>query len=212
MMFGIIMATGTGRGIQVRVSRCGGVTVTAWKVAALLILIKQMQFEIAMPSSTATWCLLAFSFFLAACAAYTPVNLSRFRFSSRAGYSKKCDSVQMSKSSAQESSLVDSIVGQRASDVSRLGLFSRQSQVFYAAASVFIDYKFCQWRANRLPDSEEEKKEEIWDRAHERNSKYLCNRFVALEGLWVKLGQYLSSRADIMPPSYLKELSKCQVV
>jgi hypothetical protein len=188
------------------------VTVTAWKVAAKLLVIKRMLFEFVMPSSTATWCLLAFSLFLAACAAYTSVNLSRFRLSSRTGYYKKCDSVHMSKSRAKESSLVESIVGQRANDVSRLGLFSRQSQVFYAAASVFIDYKICQWRANRLPDSDEDKKEEIWDRAHERNSKYLCTKFVGLEGLWVKLGQYLSSRADIMPPSYLKELSKCQVV
>ena len=33
---------------------------------------------------------------------------------------------------------------------------------------------------------------------------------VHLQGWWVKAGQYLSSRADVMPPSYLKELGKLQ--
>jgi len=28
--------------------------------------------------------------------------------------------------------------------------------------------------------------------------------------LWVKLGQYLSSRADVMPAAYLRELARCQ--
>ena len=109
-------------------------------------------------------------------------------------------------------SLADSAIGERSGEVSKVGLFLRQSQVFLAAGSVFIDYKLCQWRCNRMAEPKDEDKEnEIWDRTHERNSKFLCKKFIALEGLWVKLGQYLSSRADVMPPSYLRELAKCQV-
>jgi aarF domain-containing kinase len=33
---------------------------------------------------------------------------------------------------------------------------------------------------------------------------------IKLEGLWVKAGQYMSSRADIMPQEYLTVLAKCQ--
>mmetsp|Transcript_39791 Transcript_39791/g.106135 ORF Transcript_39791/g.106135 Transcript_39791/m.106135 type:complete len:751 (+) Transcript_39791:75-2327(+) len=114
------------------------------------------------------------------------------------------------KKMKREQSLVDSIVGERAVEVSTCGLLYRQAKVFHASLGVFLDYKLCQWSSNRLPDEEEEKKDSIWDRTHERNSKYLCKKFIGLEGLWVKLGQYLSSRADVMPPSYLEALSKCQ--
>ena len=91
-----------------------------------------------------------------------------------------------------------------------LGLALRRLEVFYCASSVFVDYQICKWRANQLPPSQSKLVDELWDAAHERNALFLTQRFLHLEGLWVKLGQYLSSRADVMPDAYLKSLSKCQ--
>ena len=45
---------------------------------------------------------------------------------------------------------------------------------------------------------------------HKRNATYLYSAIESLEGLWVKLGQYVSSRADVMPPEYLTALAQCQ--
>ena len=72
-------------------------------------------------------------------------------------------------------------------------LLLRQAKVFYIAARVFVDYKFFQWKIS-------------CGTAHDRNAIFLFENFVTLAALWVKLGQYLSSRADIMP----KPLSACQ--
>jgi aarF domain-containing kinase len=90
-----------------------------------------------------------------------------------------------------------------------LPLLVRRAQVFYAATTVFADYKLCQWRCNQM-DSNDVRVDSLWDEAHARNARFLCNQFLNLEGLWVKMGQYLSSRADVMPDAYLKELAKCQ--
>ena len=111
-------------------------------------------------------------------------------------------------------SLVDEIVGNSilSAPPTASGLAWRRVEVYTAAARVFADYKICQWRCNQLGDSLESEvlSDELWNDAHERNANYLYNKFVSLAALWVKLGQYLSSRADIMPEPYLKVLSKCQ--
>ena len=109
-------------------------------------------------------------------------------------------------------SLVDDIVGNRVPAVSSSGLLMRKLHVFYVASSVIFDYKMCQWQCNRLPLSDEAARDDVWNRTHDRNANFLCSNFLSLEGLWVKLGQYLSSRADVMPPAYLTALSKCQVL
>jgi len=36
------------------------------------------------------------------------------------------------------------------------------------------------------------------------------NLMVELEGLWVKLGQYLSSRADVIPSAFISILKQLQ--
>ena len=61
-----------------------------------------------------------------------------------------------------------------------------------------------------LLQDDEAQKEALWDAAHERNSKLLVEKFTSLHALWIKLGQYLSSRADVMPAAYLRELARCQ--
>jgi hypothetical protein len=108
-------------------------------------------------------------------------------------------------------SIVDAFVGNRGKGSNSGGLLYRRGQVFYTAAVVFADYKYVQWKCNNMQDADEAVINEIWNKAHERNAEFLGNKFISLEGLWVKLGQYLSSRADVMPDPYLRVLSKCQV-
>ena len=50
----------------------------------------------------------------------------------------------------------------------------------------------------------------LWQRAHERNAKRVLNLIIKLEGLWVKLGQYLSTRADVLPEPYISLLKQLQ--
>ena len=108
-------------------------------------------------------------------------------------------------------SIVDAFVGNRGKGSNTGGLLYRRGQVFYTAAVVFADYKYVQWKCNNMQDADEAVINDIWNKAHERNAEFLGNKFISLEGLWVKLGQYLSSRADVMPDPYLRVLSKCQV-
>ena len=92
------------------------------------------------------------------------------------------------------------------------GLFLRKVEVFCIATRVFSDYKLLAWRCAQIDDTAEgeARKDLLWEEAHTRNAAYLYEKFSKLEALWIKLGQYLSSRADVMPAPYLRELAKCQ--
>ena len=68
------------------------------------------------------------------------------------------------------------------------GLFARKISVFYTATVLFADYKICQWRCNQLPLHDETGRDAIWSETHNRNSKFVMNQFITLEGLWVKVG------------------------
>jgi len=49
-----------------------------------------------------------------------------------------------------------------------------------------------------------------WERSHMIAALYLRESFFSLKGIYLKLGQYISSRADLMPGPYLEELSYLQ--
>ena len=44
----------------------------------------------------------------------------------------------------------------------------------------------------------------------EKHAKKMLNTFISLGPVYIKLGQWLSSRADLLPQPYLEELSKLQ--
>jgi predicted unusual protein kinase regulating ubiquinone biosynthesis (AarF/ABC1/UbiB family) len=92
----------------------------------------------------------------------------------------------------------------------RCELFMRSLAVFWTAGRLFLDYKILQWRTNQMTAEQEELSDQLWESAHSRNAAFLYRQFVSLEGLWLKLGQFLSSRADVMPSKYVEILSKCQ--
>lgn len=54
------------------------------------------------------------------------------------------------------------------------------------------------------------KRDSLWEKAHERNAKRVLKLIVELEGLWVKMGQYLSTRADVLPEAYIRLLKQLQ--
>lgn len=86
-------------------------------------------------------------------------------------------------------------------------IYRRRVKVFTVAFIIYLDYKALQQREKW---SSKSKKAALWERAHERNAKRVLNLIVELEGLWVKLGQYLSTRADVLPEAYISLLKQLQ--
>lgn len=46
----------------------------------------------------------------------------------------------------------------------------------------------------------------IWEDTHKLLAPYVYRSILDIAGMWVKTGQYLSSRADVMPQPYIDEL------
>uniref|UniRef100_A0A1J3D5C1 AarF domain-containing protein kinase 1 n=1 Tax=Noccaea caerulescens TaxID=107243 RepID=A0A1J3D5C1_NOCCA len=86
-------------------------------------------------------------------------------------------------------------------------IYKRRVKVFSVAIFIYLDYKGVQQREKWIKKS---KVPALWDKAHDRNAKRVLNLIVELEGLWVKFGQYLSTRADVLPQAYISLLRQLQ--
>lgn len=86
-------------------------------------------------------------------------------------------------------------------------IYKRRMKVFTLAVVIYLDYKTLRLREKWTKSS---KRDELWEKAHECNAKRVLKLIVELEGLWVKLGQYLSTRADVLPPAYIRLLKQLQ--
>jgi predicted unusual protein kinase regulating ubiquinone biosynthesis (AarF/ABC1/UbiB family)/CubicO group peptidase (beta-lactamase class C family) len=86
-------------------------------------------------------------------------------------------------------------------------LFRRRMRVFGASIVVFMDYKMAQLRAEGLQAAESAP---LYNAVHRRSAVRTLLLFRELQGLWVKMGQYLSSRADVMPDQYTEVYSSLQ--
>lgn len=97
----------------------------------------------------------------------------------------------------------------------------RRITVFRVAAQVWFDYQWASRVANRKKKrlgfradddagDDHPMLQEYWSQVHGRNACLLLAHIQRLEGFWVKVGQYLSSRADILPPEYLQTLAELQ--
>lgn len=77
---------------------------------------------------------------------------------------------------------------------------------------LLITYFLCSVKAlqQREKLAKRSKRDALWERAHERNAKRVLKLIVELEGLWVKMGQYLSTRADVLPDAYIRLLKQLQ--
>jgi aarF domain-containing kinase len=88
-------------------------------------------------------------------------------------------------------------------------LFVRQLQVYYTAVYVFLSIQWAR-RVSRKYPLPEDQDEARWDKVHAANAARVFAVACRLRGFWVKVGQYLSSRGDVMPGPWVKELSKLQ--
>lgn len=86
-------------------------------------------------------------------------------------------------------------------------ILSRRLKVFSLALFVYLDYKAVQKRVQWVSTV---KKNAIWAKTHERNARRVLSLMIELEGLWVKMGQYLSTRADVLPEPYINVLKQLQ--
>lgn len=93
-------------------------------------------------------------------------------------------------------------------------LFRRRMRVYGAALVAFLDYRLTKVAiASAGYDAARDavKLEAIYDAAHRRNAVRAFRVIRDLRGLWVKCGQYLSSRPDVMPQPYIDILASLQV-
>ncbi|XP_044507500.1 probable protein kinase UbiB isoform X1 [Mangifera indica] len=86
-------------------------------------------------------------------------------------------------------------------------IYRRRMKVLKMALKIFLDYKGVQVKEKWTKKSE---RAELWEKAHKRNARSVVNLMVELSGLWVKIGQYLSARADVLPAEYISQLKKLQ--
>ncbi|KAJ0985178.1 hypothetical protein J5N97_003534 [Dioscorea zingiberensis] len=86
-------------------------------------------------------------------------------------------------------------------------IYKRRLKVFTVALVIYLDYKTVERRVKWVKRT---KKNAIWEKTHDRNAKRVLNLIIELEGLWVKLGQYLSTRADVLPEAYICLLRQLQ--
>ncbi|KAL8107002.1 uncharacterized protein LOC141670700 isoform X1 [Apium graveolens] len=86
-------------------------------------------------------------------------------------------------------------------------IYTRRVKVFTLAIIMYLDYKALQKREKWVSKS---KRDSMWEKLHERNAKRVLKVIIELEGMWVKLGQYMSTRADVLPNAYIRVLTQLQ--
>ena len=88
----------------------------------------------------------------------------------------------------------------------QLRLLRRAARVTHLFVSVLIRYKITRIRTRRratdLSDAD------LWERTHELVGEMVHRDLLALGGLWVKIGQYVASRADVIPAPIVTALSE----
>lgn len=112
------------------------------------------------------------------------------------------------------------------------GSTHRRFEVFVLALLILGRIRMCRWREHYFLQEEHNRKstisdaesnastiprygesctnDGIWEANYEINARLLFLGISRLRGLWTKVAQYLSSRADFVPVSYIRELSKLQ--
>ena len=108
-----------------------------------------------------------------------------------------------------------------ATEPSALTKLTRRAKVFTLAGKVYFSYKSTERKEKRLrkdlglssndeDDADHPDIVALWERAHEKNAARILSKIESLQGFWIKVGQYLSSRADVMPIQYLHILATLQ--
>mmetsp|Transcript_157993 Transcript_157993/g.291306 ORF Transcript_157993/g.291306 Transcript_157993/m.291306 type:complete len:1286 (-) Transcript_157993:13-3870(-) len=88
-------------------------------------------------------------------------------------------------------------------------LWRRRVSVFWVAFVIFVRIRWTKLRCRDLPMGSAPR-ELLWDETHRIVAFYVYQNFLRLRGFWVKVGQYVSSRQDVMPEPYLYWFRKLQ--
>ena len=93
------------------------------------------------------------------------------------------------------------------------GMIRRMIYGFWVAGVLYFNYRSLRIKTAAMMAAgamSEAESEMAWDDCHKVHAIFMYESIVDLQGWWVKAGQYLSSRADVMPTPYLAHLSKLQ--
>ncbi|CDJ37043.1 hypothetical protein ETH_00005180 [Eimeria tenella] len=74
-------------------------------------------------------------------------------------------------------------------------------------SNVYLGWKVAQARSRALP---QDKQAAYWEQRHEHFANLVWDNIKELKGWWVKVGQFLSTRSDLLPQQYIHHLIKLQ--
>lgn len=83
----------------------------------------------------------------------------------------------------------------------------RSARVARTGAAIYLGYKRTARKVRNLP---EEQAAAEWDRRHEQFAESLYELAIDLKGLYVKTGQFIGTRSDVVPIQYTRSLSRLQ--
>jgi predicted unusual protein kinase regulating ubiquinone biosynthesis (AarF/ABC1/UbiB family) len=78
---------------------------------------------------------------------------------------------------------------------------------FFIATRIFLSYKFMEILGFFLSA---ERKKRYTVKLHKKNASLIREKVIEMKGVMIKVGQFLSSRIDILPYEYTEELSQLQ--
>ena len=83
--------------------------------------------------------------------------------------------------------------------------FGRSARVGRLAARIFLGYRWRAWRDRRLPSADAERRLAAY---HRRAAHHILQTATQLQGLLIKVGQLIGTRADVFPDEYIEVLSQ----
>ncbi|GLT85126.1 hypothetical protein SLE2022_033260 [Rubroshorea leprosula] len=86
-------------------------------------------------------------------------------------------------------------------------IYYRRLKVFTMFVVICLDYRAVRQRVKWTSKS---KRAALWGEAHKRNAKRFVSLMIDLKGVWVKLGQHLSTWEHMLPKQYIPLLRKLQ--
>ncbi|PFH38294.1 ABC1 family protein [Besnoitia besnoiti] len=85
--------------------------------------------------------------------------------------------------------------------------WNRKWRTLWCWSNVYVGWKVSQARARALPQEEQA---QFWAQRHEHFANVIWENIKELRGWWVKVGQFMSTRSDLLPQQYIHHLVKLQ--
>ncbi len=98
-------------------------------------------------------------------------------------------------------------MSKRATVIDEVQRARRTLRVARTGGRMYIGYKRTQRAVREMTP---EARQARWDRTNERFAEDLYRLAVDLKGLYIKTGQFMSTRSDMVPPAYVTSLSRLQ--